>query len=167
GPLAGNGGPTPTLGLGAGSPALDKVPASGAGCSATDQRGIPRPQGAACDIGAFEQIVAPLNTGPPSIGGSAVQGRTLTESHGAWIYGATGFAYQWLRCNSAGSACAPIGGATNQFYPVAVADIGHRLVVQETATSPYAVSRPASSAPTGVVRPRRLTVPANGSWLFY
>jgi hypothetical protein len=167
GPLAGNGGPTPTLALGAGSPALDKVPASGAGCSATDQRGIPRPQGAACDIGAFEQIVAPLNTGPPRIGGSAIQGQTLTESHGSWIYGATGFAYQWLRCTSAGASCAPIGGATNQFYPVAVADIGHRLRVQETATSPFAVSLPATSGPTGVVAARKLNVTANGSWLFY
>ena len=51
--LADNGGPTPTHALVAGSPAVD---ASGA-CAATtptDQRGVSRPQGAACDIGAFE-----------------------------------------------------------------------------------------------------------------
>jgi parallel beta helix pectate lyase-like protein len=51
GPLQNNGGSTPTQALLADSPAVDK----GAGCpQATDQRGVPRPQGAACDIGAYE-----------------------------------------------------------------------------------------------------------------
>ena len=50
GPLADNGGLTPTHALLAGSPAID---AAGA-CTGTDQRGVPRPQGEACDIGAFE-----------------------------------------------------------------------------------------------------------------
>ena len=52
GPLAANGGETDTLALGAGSPAID----AGGACPppAADQRGVPRPQGQACDIGAFE-----------------------------------------------------------------------------------------------------------------
>ncbi|HYO13597.1 MAG TPA: CSLREA domain-containing protein [Thermoanaerobaculia bacterium] len=63
GPLAGNGGPTPTHALLAGSPALDAgnpaAPGSGgAACEATDQRGAPRPGGARCDIGAFEREAA-------------------------------------------------------------------------------------------------------------
>jgi hypothetical protein len=53
-------GTTQTFALAATSPALDKVPASGANCPATDQRGITRPQGAACDIGAYELVVVPL-----------------------------------------------------------------------------------------------------------
>jgi hypothetical protein len=52
GPLADYGGPTPTMALLAGSPALDA--ADPAFCPATDQRGIARPFGAGCDIGAFE-----------------------------------------------------------------------------------------------------------------
>jgi hypothetical protein len=52
--LSDNGGPTATMELGAGSAAIDQVPASGAGCPATDERGVGRPVGAACDIGAFE-----------------------------------------------------------------------------------------------------------------
>lgn len=52
GPLADNGGPTLTHTLLPGSPAIDS--GSGAHCPHFDQRGIPRPQGAACDIGAFE-----------------------------------------------------------------------------------------------------------------
>lgn len=51
GPLASNGGPTETHALLAGSPAID---AAGASCSITDQRGVARPQGFACDIGAYE-----------------------------------------------------------------------------------------------------------------
>jgi hypothetical protein len=52
GPLGDNGGPTPTLALLLGSPAIDS--GDPAGCALTDQRGIPRPLGLGCDIGAFE-----------------------------------------------------------------------------------------------------------------
>jgi hypothetical protein len=55
GPLATNGGPTPTYALLPGSPAFDTGPNTG--CPATDQRGITRPQGIRCDIGAFERFV--------------------------------------------------------------------------------------------------------------
>jgi CSLREA domain-containing protein len=59
GPLADNGGPTLTHAVpnlspaaGEGSPA---VPGSGSGaCEPTDQRGVERPVGARCDIGAYE-----------------------------------------------------------------------------------------------------------------
>jgi hypothetical protein len=55
GPLTDNGGHTLTHALLPGSPALDK----GAACLPTDQRGTARPQGTACDIGAFELAVSP------------------------------------------------------------------------------------------------------------
>lgn len=56
GPLQNNGGPTPTHALLAGSPALDTgdcLDFDGVTVS-KDQRGINRPQGPACDIGAYE-----------------------------------------------------------------------------------------------------------------
>jgi hypothetical protein len=53
GPLANNGGPTDTHALLGGSPAIDA--ATNTGCPATDQRGVERPQGPRCDIGAFER----------------------------------------------------------------------------------------------------------------
>ena len=56
GPLADNGGPTLTHALLPGSPALDA--AAAANCPAVDQRGSVRPQGAACDVGAYEAAVA-------------------------------------------------------------------------------------------------------------
>ncbi len=50
-----NGGPTPTLALQAGSPALNAIPA--AACDVTtDQRSVKRPQYNACDIGSYEYI---------------------------------------------------------------------------------------------------------------
>jgi hypothetical protein len=56
--LADNGGPTSTLALGPGSPAVDAIPRA-ACLEPTDQRGVARPQGAACDIGAFETVPEP------------------------------------------------------------------------------------------------------------
>lgn len=59
GPLAGNGGATATHLPAAGSGAIDAIPAGTAGlCDGsvvTDQRGVARPVGAACDVGAVEQ----------------------------------------------------------------------------------------------------------------
>jgi hypothetical protein len=52
GPLADNGGPTLTMALLPGSPAIDAGNTSLA--PTTDQRGFPRPAGLAADIGAFE-----------------------------------------------------------------------------------------------------------------
>ncbi|MGI6782870.1 MAG: choice-of-anchor Q domain-containing protein [Aminivibrio sp.] len=51
--LADNGGPTKTMALREGSPAIDAGTAEGA--PATDQRGVARPRGNAFDIGAFER----------------------------------------------------------------------------------------------------------------
>jgi len=57
-PLQGNGGPTETHALGEDSVAIDHIPA--VDCEVDeDQRGIERPQGDACDVGAFELGVAP------------------------------------------------------------------------------------------------------------
>jgi beta-glucanase (GH16 family) len=53
GPLADNGGPTQTHALLDGSPAIDA--GDDAACPADDQRGVARPQGAHCDIGAYEK----------------------------------------------------------------------------------------------------------------
>ncbi|WP_102126511.1 PxKF domain-containing protein [Deinococcus planocerae] len=70
GPLQDNGGATWTHALLAGSAAIDAIPA--ASCAVTtDQRGVTRPQGAACDIGAFE-----VNR-PPSV--TVEQGSTQAD----------------------------------------------------------------------------------------
>ncbi len=60
GPLADNGGLTQTHALLAGSPAIDA--ADNAACPTQDQRGVARPQGDACDIGAYEAVVSATPT---------------------------------------------------------------------------------------------------------
>ena len=52
GPVQDNGGPTLTMALAGNSPAIDA--GNHANCPDTDQRGMTRPQGEGCDIGAFE-----------------------------------------------------------------------------------------------------------------
>jgi predicted outer membrane repeat protein len=63
--LGANGGPTQTIPLLVGSPAVDAALA--ADCPADDQRGTARPVGAGCDIGAFEgAITLPVSDPPPT-----------------------------------------------------------------------------------------------------
>jgi predicted outer membrane repeat protein len=58
GQLADNGGPTETKALLPGSVAIDVIPPKM--CEVEeDQRGVARPQGPACDVGAFELEVVP------------------------------------------------------------------------------------------------------------
>jgi hypothetical protein len=71
GPLADNGGPTDTQAPAPGTIAVD----AGAGCPAEDQRGVSRPRGAACDIGAYE-VARPL-AGTAAASGITFGGATL------------------------------------------------------------------------------------------
>ena len=61
GSLASNGGPTQTIALQTNSPALNRVPPNLS--PLTDQRGVQRPQGTACDVGAYELVVPPIPAG--------------------------------------------------------------------------------------------------------
>jgi hypothetical protein len=63
GPLADNGGPTETQALGSGSDALTAISFASGLCAGADQRGVARPPGAACDIGAFQNAAAAAVTG--------------------------------------------------------------------------------------------------------
>jgi len=60
GPLQDNRGSTKTHALALGSPAIDKIPprACHLDTMPTDQRAVKRPQGSACDIGAYEEVPA-------------------------------------------------------------------------------------------------------------
>lgn len=61
--LKDNGGATQTIALLSGSPTIDAIPPGVNGCGTTittDQRGVNRPQGPGCDIGAFEFVLQTL-----------------------------------------------------------------------------------------------------------
>jgi hypothetical protein len=93
----------------------------------------------------------PTSVSPPTISGHPMEGRTLTEAHGSWTNGPTGFSYQWEDCNSSGGSCRAIAGATGQTYALAGSDVGDTIRVTETASNAGGVSAPASSVASGVV----------------
>ena len=76
---------------------------------------------------------APSNAVKPALTGTAAVGEQLTVSNGSWSSSPTSFARQWQRCDSDGTGCLNIAGATGRTYGVRSADIGHRLRALVTA----------------------------------
>jgi len=94
---------------------------------------------------------APTWSVPPSVSGTAVTGQTLTSSTGTWDgTSPMTYSYQWQRCDSSGSSCATISGATGSSYVVSSADQGSTLRSQVTASN-SAGSATELSMPTPVV----------------
>jgi uncharacterized repeat protein (TIGR02543 family) len=122
GPLANNGGPTQTHALLLGSPAIDagnNTVCSASPVNAVDQRGTPRPQGATCDIGAFEiGKYSVVYDGNGDTGGSVPASNTYTTGQTVTVSGNTGplvkTGYSFVGWNTAadGSGTPYAGGAT-------------------------------------------------------
>jgi CSLREA domain-containing protein len=91
GALRDNGGPTQTVALGANGAAIDQVPSSGAGCPDADQRGLPRPQGSACDIGAFEVATPVATISSPADGARYRRGQAVLAAFACSEAGGAGF----------------------------------------------------------------------------
>lgn len=94
--------------------------------------------------------VAPVNTAPPTITGTAAVGQTLTAQNGTWSNTPTAYQYQWLRCNATGASCVGIPGATMKTYPVVSADSGNTLRVRVTAVNADGAANARSAATAGV-----------------
>lgn len=122
GPLQDNGGPTLTLAPLAGSPAIDA--GDSAGCPVFDQRGVLRPRGSACDIGAVESAPPSASTGPAANVGETVatlQGSTSNPD----VVAGTMF-FQWGTSTTYGSqtpvqTLAALSSA--QQFPAILADL--------------------------------------------
>jgi Tol biopolymer transport system component len=108
------------------------------------------------------QPVAPRFASSPSISGNAVNNQTLTASAGSSPGGGS-TSLQFERCNSVGSACAPIPGAlatrthaaaSSVTYRLTSADLGHAIRVLQTQVNGLG-SATALSAPTLAVKPSR------------
>ena len=101
----------------------------------------------------------PANTGAPSISGSAIVGQQLTASTGSWTNSPTGYAYQWLRCQT---TCTDIAGATSSTYTVSAGDGNTDLEVQVIASNGTGSSTLTDSAATAKV-PIQTTVTLTSS----
>jgi hypothetical protein len=107
--------------------------------------------GTAASGSASAAQYAPQNTAPPAVSGTPQDGQTLTTTTGQWTSSSTvTYSFQWQRCNSSGSSCADLAGATNQTYAVQTADVGSTLRSIVRASNADGVSS-ANSAPTAVV----------------
>jgi virginiamycin B lyase len=109
--------------------------------------------GTLSDVWGIAVADPPASVTPPTISGSALQGQTLTESHGSWSNSPSRFSIQWLRCNSAGASCSAISGATSGTYQLALGDVGSTIRGQEVATNNNGGDSSAvNSAQSAVVR---------------
>ncbi len=99
-------------------------------------------------------LVAPANTGLPSVSGTVAVGQQLTATTGTWSGTPTPtsypFTYQWQDCDSGGNNCNPILDATASTYTIQPSDGGQTVRVVVTASN-TAGSAQAASAVTSVV----------------
>ena len=118
GTLASNGGPTQTMALPAGSPAVDAIPSATSGCTGTtDQRGTTRPQGSGCDVGAYELIVTSGDTQPPTVPtGLAVTGVTAHSVSLSWHASTDNVGVTGYTVYRNGSSVGTTGGANNTSF---------------------------------------------------
>jgi hypothetical protein len=92
----------------------------------------------------------PSNKTPPTISGTAKEGKTLHGNAGTWSGGPESYTHQWWRCDAAGENCVEIAGAESTEYTATSEDVGSTLRFEETATNGLG-SASAQSAATAVV----------------
>ncbi|MFC5492738.1 carboxypeptidase regulatory-like domain-containing protein [Nocardioides caricicola] len=109
-------------------------------------------------------IGSPSSTQQPYIEGDPATGSTLTVREGLWTGSPSGYAYQWLRCDTDAASCDVIAGAESSTYVTTLDDVGHRLRVAVTASNASGGGA-RHSTPTGIIgAPRSTSQPiASGS----
>src|SRR4051812_3790544 len=101
----------------------------------------------------------PVNTGEPTISGTAQEGETLTATSGTWTSASTiSYAYQWRRCNAQGNGCSNIGGADTSSYLVRGGGVGGTPRGRGTPEKAHRPAPPPSN-PTHVVQAESATPP--------
>jgi hypothetical protein len=117
---------------------------------------------------------APAVSALPTVSGTAAKGRTLTTTSGTWAGSSPiSFAYRWLRCDTAGSNCTDISGATGSTYVIDSSMVGKRLRVRVQATNGDGTSTALSDAtavvtdgaPTNTAEPTISGSPTQGQTL--
>jgi hypothetical protein len=77
----------------------------------------------------------PTGATRPAVTGTLQDGKRLTATAGTWVgSGTITYAYQWYRCDAAGSHCSSIHGATKSTYTQVLKDEGRTLGLTVKAT---------------------------------
>jgi hypothetical protein len=92
------------------------------------------------------------STAQPSVSGTTALGGSVHVDPGKWSPAPKSFAYQWVRCNANGRACAPIPRDTGPSHTIVRRDVAHSLVAIVQAISP-ATSRAVLSRATPRIGP--------------
>jgi hypothetical protein len=128
---------------------------------ATDAAGITASSSYTWSVGTLR----PSNTALPTISGATRQHAVLTGTLGSWAGSPSpSLSTEWLRCNSQGSSCRTIAGATGTRYTLTASDVGSRIRLSVTARNSSG-SASARSAPTAIVKANlagTFTVSAHG-----
>lgn len=96
----------------------------------------------------------PVNATPPTVSGTAAEGRVLSATSGAWSQAPTSYTYQWLRCSSPSeTSCFSLPGGSGPTYELVAADVGKMLRVAVYANNAVGTSTAGVSAPTAAVVP--------------
>jgi hypothetical protein len=117
-------------------------------------------------VGTAASSVKPVNSSPPTISGTAQEGKTLTGNRGTWDNTPTDYNYFWRRCGAGGGSCSNISGANALTYTLKAVDVGNRLRFRVVAKNADGQTT-ADSAPTDVVQkgtapPPTTTTPSRG-----
>ena len=124
--------------------------------SATNAGGSTQASSAASAVVVAAETVstpAPANTVAPTISGTATEGSVLTAGKGSWSGSPTAYTYQWQDCNSSGTSCTNVSGATSSSYTLGASDVTHTIRVLVTASNAGG-STQASSAQSATVTAR-------------
>jgi hypothetical protein len=117
-------------------------------------------------VGTAASSAKPVNSSPPTIAGTAQEGKTLTGNRGTWDNTPTDYNYFWRRCGAGGGSCSNISGANALTYTLKAVDVGNRLRFRVVAKNADGQTT-ADSAPTDVVQkgtapPPTTTTPSRG-----
>ena len=117
------------------------------------------------DVGSSTKVESAASALAPVVNGAAAVGQQLSTTHGIWTNHPTSYAYQWQRCNAAGSNCTHIGSANSSHYTLVAADAGHEVRSEVRASngvghaSSYAPSAPTSPVSAHLSKPTISSAP--------
>ncbi len=103
--------------------------------------------------------LAPTNTSPPTITGTAQEGQKLVGHRGQWTGSPTDYNDFWVRCDKDGGSCANITGANNRNgYLLKSVDVGNTIRFKVQAVNADGKTFKTSD-PTAVVTAATTTPP--------